>query len=320
MLLHQVEPFLVRAGGGHEERRPPGNVVGIRHTYNQCALRRRHHRQRPLHHLQRVQAPAVRGEHRPAGERRLRQHDPRAGQQGGARPVRGRLHQEMQGRHPHRLRGGTQVRVLHLAAGYPLQRHPRLLQGQAQEQQEVPAQDAAFLHQHGHQGHGLLLERVVEVHERLLRTQSHLPRAGQPQHRRRIPHQELAQLRIRLRIPDRGDHRPDQEHLPPQRHGGTQHLHRVRVVHRRRKRRGALLDRQPETAERPRELVHDRLVVHHYPARHVGHQPALHHAGGEQLGSRIPARTARGADLRQRGFLQCRITHQRHIPAQARTG
>ena len=109
-------------------------------------------------------------------------------------------------------------------------------------------------------------------------------------------------------------------HLRDERHRGTQYLHRVRIVHRGRKRRGALLDRQPETAERPRELVHDRLVVHHYPARHVGHQPALHHAGGEQLGSRIPARTARGADLRQRGFLQCRITHQRHIPAQARTG
>ena len=146
------------------------------------------------------------------------EHDPRAGQQGGARPVRGRLHQEVQGRHPHRLRGGTQVRVLHLAAGHPLQRHRRLLQGQAQEQQEVPAQDAAFLHQHRHQGHGLLLERAVEVHERLLRAESHLPRAGQPQHRRRVPHQELAQLRIRLRVPDRGDHRPDQEHLPAQRH------------------------------------------------------------------------------------------------------
>ena len=87
-----------------------------------------------------------------------------------------------------------------------------------------------------------------------------------------------------------------------------------------RKRRIALFDRQPETAERPRELVHDRLVVHHYPARHMGHQPALHHAGGEQLGQGVSARAARRTDLRQRGFLQRRVAHQRHLPAQARTG
>ena len=103
--------------------------------------------------------------------------------------------------------------------------------------------------------------------------------------------------------------------------GGTQHLHRVRIVHRRRKRRGALLDRQPETAERPRELVHDRLVVHHYPARHVGHQPALHHAGGEQLGSRnTSAYCSGGLTCDSEDFYNCRIAHQRHLPAQARTG
>ena len=147
------------------------------------------------------------------------------------------VHQEMQGRHPHRLRGGTQVRVLYLASGHPLQRHHRLLQGQTQEQQEVPAQDAALLHQYRHQGHGLLLERVVEVHQRLLRAEGHLPRIGQPQHRRRIPDQELAQLRVRLRVPDRRDHRPDQEHLPAQRHRRAQHLHRVRLLHGGRKRR-----------------------------------------------------------------------------------
>ena len=75
-----------------------------------------------------------------------------------------------------------------------------------------------------------------------------------------------------------------------QRHRRAQHLHRVRLLHRGRKRRIALFDRQPEAAERPRELVHDRLVVHHHPARHVGHQPALHHAGGQQLGQGVPAR------------------------------
>ncbi len=96
LLLHQVEPLLVRAGGGHEERHPPRNLVGLRHPHHQRALRRRHHRQGPLHHLQRLQAPAVRGEHRAAGERRLREHDPRARQQGGDRPVRGRLHPEVQ--------------------------------------------------------------------------------------------------------------------------------------------------------------------------------------------------------------------------------
>ena len=160
LLLHQVEPFLVRAGGGDEERHPPRNLVGIRHPHHQRPLRRRHHRQGPLHHLQRIQASAVCGEHRPVGERRIHQHDSRPGQQGGTGPVRGRLHQEVQGRHPHRLRGGTQIRVLHFAAGNPLQRHRGVLQGQAQEQQEVPAQDAALLHQYGHQGHGLLLERA----------------------------------------------------------------------------------------------------------------------------------------------------------------
>ena len=90
----------------------------------------------------------------------------------------------------------------------------------------------------------------------------------------------------------RRDRGADQEHLPAQRRRGAQHLHRIRIVHRGRKRRGALLDRQPEAAERPRELVHDRLVVHHHPARHVGHQPALHHAGREQLGQGVPARAA----------------------------
>ncbi len=49
---------------------------------------------------------------------------PMIGQQGGARTLRG-LHQEMQGRHPHRLRGGTQVRFLHFAVGRALQRHHR---------------------------------------------------------------------------------------------------------------------------------------------------------------------------------------------------
>jgi len=81
-----------------------------------------------------------------------------------------------------------------------------------------------------------------------------------------------------------------------------------------------LLDRQSETAERPRELVHDRQLLHHDFARYVGHQPALHHAGDQQLGQRIPACAAGRPDLRQRRFLQLGIAHQRDLPAQARTG
>ncbi len=131
-----------------------------------------------------------------------------------------------------------------------------------------------------------------QVPQRLLRVEGHLPRSGQPQHRRRLSDQKLARLLVRLRVPDRRDHRADQEHLYPQRNRRTAHIHRVRIVHRGRKRRGALLDRQPEAAERPRELVHDRLVVHHHPARHVGHQPALHHACHQQLGQGVPARAS----------------------------
>ena len=59
LLLHQVEPLLVRARGGDEERHPPRDLVGLRHPHHQRPLRRRHHRQGPLHHLQRIQAPAV---------------------------------------------------------------------------------------------------------------------------------------------------------------------------------------------------------------------------------------------------------------------
>ena len=229
LLLHKVEPLLVRPGGGHEERYPPRNLLGVRYPHNQRPLRQRNHRQRPIHRLQRVQTPAVRREHRPARERRIHQHDPRARQQGGARPLRGRIHQKMQGRHTHRLRGGAEVRLLYLAPRHPVQRHRGLLQGKTPQQQEVPAQDAPLLHQHRNQGHRILLERAVEVHERILRAQGHLPRVGQPQHRRRFPHQELPELRVRLRVPHRGDRRPDQEHLPAERSRRAQHLHRIRT-------------------------------------------------------------------------------------------
>ena len=129
-----------------------------------------------------------------------------------------------------------------------------------------------------------------------------------------FPDQELARIPLRLRVPHRGDRGPDQEHLPAQRRGRTEHFHRIRLVHRGRKRRIALLDREPEAAERPRELVHDRLLVHHHAARHVGHQPALHHARHQQLGQGVPARAAGRPDLRQRGFLQLGVPHQRHLP------
>ena len=38
------------------------------------------------------------------------------------------------------------------------------------------------------------------------------------------------------------------------------------------------------------------------------------------LGQGVPARLPRRADVRQRGFLQRRVTHQRHLPTQTRSG
>ena len=40
------------------------------------------------------------------------------------------IEQKVQGGHPHRLRGGAEIRFLHLSSGHPLQRHRRLLQAQ----------------------------------------------------------------------------------------------------------------------------------------------------------------------------------------------
>lgn len=57
-----------------------------------------------------------------------------------------------------------------------------------------------------------------------------------------------------------------------------EHLHRVRIVYRRRERRDAFLDHQPEAAERSRVLVYDRQLVHDDAARHLGDQPAVHSA------------------------------------------
>ena len=38
------------------------------------------------------------------------------------------------------------------------------------------------------------------------------------------------------------------------------------------------LDHQPEAAERPRELVYDRQLLHDHAARHLGDQPAVHYS------------------------------------------
>ena len=59
--------------------------------------------------------------------------------------------------------------------GDPLQRHHQLLQNQDPEKQEVQAQNAALLHQYRYQGHGLLLERTVEMPEHLLRIEAFAP-------------------------------------------------------------------------------------------------------------------------------------------------
>ena len=163
LLLHQIEPLLLRARRGAQKRHPPRNLVGLRHPHHQRPLRRRDHRQGPLHHLQRFQTSSVRGEYRAAGRRRIRKHHPRDRQQGGGRTAGRRDREKVQGGHPHRLRGGAEIRFLHLSSGHPLQRHRRLLQAQDQDQQEVPVEDAPLLHQHGHQGHGLLLERVASA-------------------------------------------------------------------------------------------------------------------------------------------------------------
>ena len=52
-----------------------------------------------------------------------------------------------------------------------------------------------------------------------------------------------------------------------------------------------------------------------HPTRHLGHQQALHHAAGEQLGERVRTRVPGRHDLRQRRLLQQRAAHQRHLPA-----
>lgn len=105
-----------------------------------------------------------------------------------------------------------------------------------------------------------------------------LPGARLAEYRRRFPDQELARFRLRLRVHYRGDRRPDQEHMQSGRNRRAEHLHRVRIVYRRRERRDAFLDHQPKAAERSRVLVYDRQLVHDDAARHLGDQPAVHSA------------------------------------------
>ena len=76
---------------------------------------------------------------------------------------------------------------------------------------------------------------------------------------------------------------------------------------------------QKQQNDRENWYMIDSSFISH-PARHVGHQPALHHACRQQLGQGVPARLPRRADVRQRGFLQRRVAHQRHLPAQTRSG
>ena len=122
---------------------------------------------------------------------------------------------KVQGRHPHRLRGGAEIRVLHLASGHPLQRHRRLLQApRLKTNKKFQLKMLHFFINTGIKDTAYYWNELWQVPQRLLRVEGHLPRTGQPEHRRRLPDQELAQLRVRLRVPDRGDRRPDQAHLP----------------------------------------------------------------------------------------------------------
>ena len=86
-----------------------------------------------------------------------------------------------------------------------------------------------------------------------------------------FPIKKLARVRLRLRVYGRRDRIPDQALLRTIRNPRTEHFYRIRIVYRGRKRRHALLDHQPEAAERPRAVVHDRQFVHDHAARHMGH-------------------------------------------------
>ena len=76
-----------------------------------------------------------------------------------------------------------------------------------------------------------------------------LPYPRLPEHRRRTADQELPRHGLRLRVYDRGGSGPDQEHLQLPGSRGTQHLHRVRFLYRRRERSHHILHPRSQAAE-----------------------------------------------------------------------
>ncbi|MFQ7503165.1 MAG: arginine decarboxylase, partial [Alistipes finegoldii] len=174
------QPLLVRAGEAmkndiHLETSSAYDIHIINALYDSGII------DKDRHHLQRFQAAAVCGEHRPAGQRSF-VNIPVLDNKEGWSCSRIRSPRNA-GRHPHR-REENQVRFYTSRLGI---RYNDIINYKAKlKNNKSSAQDAALLPQYRHQD-GLLLERVVEVHQRLLRAEGHLPRIGQPQHRRRIP-------------------------------------------------------------------------------------------------------------------------------------
>ena len=97
---------------------------------------------------------------------------------------------------------------------------------------------------------------------------------------------------------------------------GTQHLHRVRFLYRRRERSHHILHPRSQAAERPREMVHGRQLLHDHPPRYLGHQAEIHPPADKQVGPALRESLPRRPHLRQSGLLQRRGARQRHLPSQ----